>query len=70
MLENFHGHKGDVFSVDVHRWDAGNIFVSAVSFFSFKVRIIVETLCLIWQCLLLFFDIFCSSLFMATTNLK
>lgn len=29
MLENFHGHKGDVFSVDVHRWDAGNIFVSA-----------------------------------------
>ncbi|KAI6220247.1 hypothetical protein M3Y95_01064800 [Aphelenchoides besseyi] len=28
MIQNFHGHTGDVFSVDIPRSDTGNIFIS------------------------------------------
>jgi len=28
MIQNFHGHTGDVFSVDVPKSDIGNIFIS------------------------------------------
>lgn len=29
MIQNFHGHTGDVFAVDVPKCDTGNIFISA-----------------------------------------
>lgn len=32
MIQNFHGHTGDVFSVDVPKSDIGNIFISGVSY--------------------------------------
>lgn len=28
MIQNFHGHTGDVFSLDIPRSDTGNIFIS------------------------------------------
>lgn len=33
MIQNFHGHIGDVFAVDVPKSDTGNIFISGVNFF-------------------------------------
>lgn len=31
MIQNFHGHVGDVFSIDVPKADTSNIFISGVS---------------------------------------
>ncbi len=31
MIQNFHGHTGDVFAVDVPKSDTTNIFISGVS---------------------------------------
>jgi hypothetical protein len=35
MIQNFHGHVGDVFALDVPRSDTSNIFISGVSFMNF-----------------------------------
>lgn len=36
MIQNFHGHTGDVFAVDIPKCDTGNIFISGViKFFIF-----------------------------------
>lgn len=32
MIQNFHGHTGDVFAVDIPKCDTGNIFISGVGF--------------------------------------
>lgn len=29
MIQNFHGHTGDVFAIDVPKCDTGNVFISA-----------------------------------------
>ena len=29
MIQNFHGHTGDVFALDIPKCDTGNIFISA-----------------------------------------
>jgi hypothetical protein len=33
MIQNFHGHTGDVFSLDIPKSDTGNIFISGVGFY-------------------------------------
>lgn len=30
MIQNFHGHTGDVFAIDIPKCDTGNIFISGV----------------------------------------
>lgn len=30
MIQNFHGHLGDVFAIDIPKSDTGNIFISGV----------------------------------------
>lgn len=29
LVQNFHGHLGDVFAVDISKFDTGNVFISA-----------------------------------------
>jgi guanine nucleotide-binding protein subunit beta-5 len=37
LIQNFHGHAGDVMAIDISPSETGNTFVSAVSFTSFIV---------------------------------
>ena len=31
MIQNFHGHTGDVYAIDIPRCDTGNIFISGAA---------------------------------------